>query len=170
MSAQQHAKNAISILNETWTREIAEKERVNNSTIQALTLANIANKIDRRYANAFNVGYNDTSSSMNMGRAEYESNATTISNSNTADASSSNRSMSNMNMMMMNMMKINQPNSKSTHNNINNFTNNKIINMSDYQSAIGLTGKAQEIFDRMLNTKALHDKAPTIATLKTRLD
>jgi gas vesicle protein len=126
--AEQHAKSAISILNETWAKEIAgrnrrianelngalsdlhdsigtatkttaiadtskpiagdikekvsrlndlldeaisvrlTKDQVNNSTIQALTLANIANKIDRRYANALGVGYNDMSS-MSMGGA-----------------------------------------------------------------------------------------------------
>ena len=102
--AQQHSENAISILNQTWTKEIAErnhrvaneltttliglknatattkpastdndikdkvtnlnnllcealsvrltKDQINNSTIQALALANIINKIDRRYSNA----------------------------------------------------------------------------------------------------------------------
>ena len=108
--AQQHADNAITILNQTWIKEIAErnhrvaselttaliglknattsvkpaptyndikdkvtnlsnilgealsvrltKDQISNSTIQALALVNIINKIDRRYSNAFGVGYN----------------------------------------------------------------------------------------------------------------
>jgi hypothetical protein len=74
-----------------------------------------------------------------------------------------------MNAMMTNMMKNDQPsNSKLTQNNSDS-TNNKIVNMSDYQSATGLANKAEEIFNRMLNAKALPDKAPTIATLKSSL-
>jgi hypothetical protein len=46
------------------------KDQINNSTIQALALANIINMIDRRYADAFGAGYGDMSSSsssaMNM--------------------------------------------------------------------------------------------------------
>jgi hypothetical protein len=114
--AQQHAQNAIAILNQTWTKEIAErnhriaselttaltglkdattvtaatkpaandikdkvtnptnflgealsvrltKDQINNSTIQALALANIINMTDRRYADAFGAGYGDMSSS-----------------------------------------------------------------------------------------------------------
>jgi len=122
--AQQHAENAISILNHTWTEQIAErnhrvatditkgllnlktisstaakststklasnyitekvtslnnllddealsvrltKDQMDNSTIQALALSTIVNKIDQRYANAFGIEYNDNMSvAMNM--------------------------------------------------------------------------------------------------------
>ena len=69
----------------------------------------------------------------------------------------------------MNMMKNDQPNSEITSGANSNPNNNKIVNASDYQGAIGLTGKAQEIFNRIIKTKALSNKAPSIATLESSL-
>jgi hypothetical protein len=219
--AEQHANNAISILNESWTKEIAErnrrianelngalsdlhnslgtspkkpaddikakvnrlndlldeaisvrltKDQVNNSTIQALTLANIANKIDRRYANAFGVGYNDMSS-MNIEGVGAKSNALAMSDANRVEgAPSGNRSTSNMNSMMTNMMKNDQHNnSKMAQSNNGSTISNKIVSVSDYQSAAGLANKTEEIFNRMANAKAFEDKASTAATLKSSL-
>ncbi len=70
------------------------KDQINNSTIQALALANIINKIDRRYSNAFGVGYDND-----------------MSNTPISDTAMSDKNMSN-NMNMMSMMKNDQPNSK----------------------------------------------------------
>ena len=208
--AQQHAENTIALLNQTWTKEIAErnhrvaseltaaliglknatatsvkpapmdikdklttlnnllgealsvrltKDEINNSTIEALTLANIINKIDRRYSNAFGVGYNNDRSSaaaaMNMG---------SMSNA----AMSGNGSMSNMDMMSM-MMKSEQPNLKMTTSSTNNNNSHNIVNVSDYQSAQGLINKSQEIFNNVLKAKAPFDKASFIGSLENGL-
>jgi hypothetical protein len=213
--AQQHTQNAIAILNQTWTKEIAErnnrvaheltialidlnnattttkskpdaandikdmvsnlnnlldeaisvrltKDQVNNSTIQALAFANIVNKIDRRYANAFGAESNDMSSAMNMGGAKAMSNAT-MSNA----AMSNNKSMSSMDMMMANMMKNDQPNSKMTSSG-NNKSSQVLVKLSDYQSAVGLTNKATELLS-ILKTKAPYNKASAIADLESSL-
>jgi hypothetical protein len=206
--AQQHAENTIVLLNQTWTKEIAErnhrvaseltaaliglknatatsvkpaptdikdklttlhnllgealsvrltKDEINNSTIEALALANIINKIDRRYSNAFGVGYNDekpsAAAAMNMG---------SMSNA----AMSSNGSMSNMDMMSM--MKSDQPNLKMTMSSTNNNSHN-IVSVSDYQSAQGLINKSQEIFNNVLKVKAPFDKASFIGSLENGL-
>jgi hypothetical protein len=218
--AQQHAQNAIAILNQTWTKEIAErnnrvaheltmalidlnnattttkskpdaandikdmvsnlnnlldeaisvrltKDQINNSTIQALTFANIVNKIDRRYANAFGAESNDMSSAMNMGGAKAMSNAT-MSNATMSNATmSNNKSMSSMDMMMANMMKNDQPNSKMTSSG-NNKSSQVLVKLSDYQSAVGLTNKATELLS-ILKTKAPYNKASAIGDLESSL-
>ena len=63
-----------------------------------------------------------------------------------------------------------QPNSKiimSSENNSN--AHNTIFNVSDYQSAKGLTDKAQAIFNNILKAKSPPDKASAIAELENRL-
>jgi hypothetical protein len=132
------------------------KDEINNSTIEALALANIINKIDRRCSNAFGVGYNDDkfsgAAAMNMG---------SMSNA----AMSSNGSMSNMDMMSM--MKNDQPNLKMTMPSANNNSHN-MVNVSDYQSAQGLINKAQEIFNN-IKAKAPFDKVSAIGSLENGL-
>jgi hypothetical protein len=119
------------------------KEQINNSTIQALALANIVNKIDRRYANAFGVGYNNDMSAaagaiMNMRNGAEVGQAM----SNSGATMSNNMNMSSNNNMVS-MMKNDQPSSGTilpANNNSNRSSNNPkttIVNVSDYQSANG---------------------------------
>ena len=231
--AQQHAENAISILNQTWIKEIGErnqriasslatalanlknaaasttttlvandikdkvtnldslldealsvrltKDQINNSTIQALALANIVNKIDRRYADAFGVGYNDEMSKSTMANMKMmeggERGNESMSNmsmankttSTTTAMSNDNNTTANMNMMS-NMMKNDQPNSTkaiSTANNSN--AHNTIFNVSDYQSASGLSKTAQDIYSSILKSKIPSKKLSAIAELKNSL-
>jgi hypothetical protein len=204
--AQQHPENAIAILNQTWTKEIAErnhrvateltaaliglknatatsvkptstdtkdklttlnnllgealsvrltKDEINNSAIQALALANIINKIDRRYSNAFGVGYNDdmpsAAAAMNMSNAAMSNNGSTS------------------NMDIMSMMKNDQPNLKMMMSSPNNNNSHNVANVSDYQSAQGLINKAQEIFNNVLKAKAPLDKTSAIGSLENGL-
>jgi hypothetical protein len=55
----------------------------------------------------------------------------------------------------------------SSENNSN--AHNTIFNVSDYQSAKGLTDKAQAIFNNILKAKSPPDKASAIAELENRL-
>jgi hypothetical protein len=135
------------------------KEQINNSTIQVLALANIVNKIDRRYANAFGVGYNNDMSAaagaiMNMRNGAEVGQAM----SNPGATMSNNMNMSSNNMVSM--MKNDQPSSGTilpANNNSNRSSNNPkttIVNVSDYQSANGLTNIAQQIFNNTLLLKS----------------
>ena len=66
-----YIKDKVTNLNNLLDEAISvrlTKDQTNNSTIQALAFANIVNKIDRRYANAFGVEYNDMSSADEYGR------------------------------------------------------------------------------------------------------
>ena len=56
---------------------------------------------------------------------------------------------------MTNMMKNDQPSNSKMTQNSNDFatSDNKIVNMSDYQSATGLANKAEYMFNSMLNAQ-----------------
>jgi hypothetical protein len=107
---------------------------------------------------------------MNMGgagggRASMSNTAAPLSNNNMSNNNNNN------NTDMMSMMKNDQPNSKkivSSGNNSN--VHSTIVNVSDYQSAMGLINKAQEIFNNVLKqSKAPSDKASTIAEVESGL-
>jgi hypothetical protein len=51
----------------------------------------------------------------------------------------------------------------SANNSNNNSVRNEIANVSDYQSAQGLTDPAQEIFNSILKANSLSHKLPVIA-------
>jgi hypothetical protein len=140
------------------------KDQSNNSTIQALALANIVNKIDRRYADAFGVGYNEemsTSAMANMSMANKTASTT--------DTMPNNNTTSNMNMMS-NMMKNDQPNSTKDISSANNNAHiTTIVNVSDYQSALGLSNIAQDLFSSIVKAKIPSEKLSTIAELKNSL-
>lgn len=92
---QDKVTNLTNLLGEALSVRLT-KDQISNSTIQALALVNIINKIDRRYSNAFGVGYNDMSpAAMNMGAGGGAS------MSNTAAALSNNNMPNDMNMMSM---------------------------------------------------------------------
>jgi hypothetical protein len=77
--------------------------------------------------------------------------------------------MSN-NMDMMSMMKSDQSNSKmmmASGNDSN--AHSTMVSVYDYQSAQGLTVKAEEIFDKLLTAKAPSDKASAIAEVQSSL-
>jgi hypothetical protein len=132
------------------------KEQINNSTIQALALANIVNKIDRRYANAFGVGYNNdmsatTGAMMNMRNGTEGGRAM----SNPAATMSNNMNMSSNNMMSM--MKNDQPSSSGTMHPGNNNSNRSSSNPK--------TTIAQKIFNNTLSLKS--KSSPSSSSDKT---
>jgi hypothetical protein len=167
-------KSKINNLNDLLDEAVSvriSKDDLNNSTIQALAFANIINKIDRRYADAFGI-----------------------------QSSSSNASMSGMNMAkmtamnknkgasinMMSMMSNDQSSSPQGHNemplmpknnnvttNANTNTNNsKMVSLVDYQTTQGLVSIAQSIFDKYLKSKirttgVVNDSAAKTSTTNT---
>jgi hypothetical protein len=139
--AIEHAENTAELLKKVYQysedivddsdfiREYNEQLNNTNSTVQALTFANVVDEILRNYGNALEVNYDLT----NM----------------------SNLVMSNVSHSATMMMDDNMKNSSIIREKSgNNMTNNTIVNLADYQTAQALSDKAQRIFNKELKPVA----------------
>lgn len=135
--AIEHAENTAELLKDAYQfsddiiddsdfiREYNEQLNNTNSTVQALTFANVVDEILRNYGDALEVHYDLT----NM----------------------SNLVMSSMNHSTTTMMiDESMKNSTITRENSDSMTNNIIVNVADYQTAQALSDKAQQIFNKDL--------------------
>jgi hypothetical protein len=132
-----HAENTAELLKKVYQfsedivddsdfiREYNEQLNNTNSTVQALTFANVVDEILRNYGNALEVNYDLT----NM----------------------SNLVMSNVSHSATMMMDDNMKNSSIIREKSgNNMTHNIIVNLADYQTAQALSDKSQRIFNKDL--------------------
>jgi hypothetical protein len=135
--AIEHAENTAELLKKVYQfsedivddsdfiREYNEQLNNTNSTVQALTFANVVDEILRNYGNALEVNYDLT----NM----------------------SNLVMSNVSHSATMMMDDNMKNSSIIREKSgNNMTHNIIVNLADYQTAQALSDKSQRIFNKDL--------------------
>jgi hypothetical protein len=135
--AIEHAENTAELLKKVYQfgediaddndfiREYNEQLNNTNSTVQALTFANVIDEILRNYGNALEVNYDLT----NM----------------------SNLVMSNVSHSATMMMDDNMKNSSIIREKSgNNMTHNIIVNLADYQTAQALSDKSQRIFNKDL--------------------
>jgi hypothetical protein len=135
--AIEHAENTAELLKKVYQfsedivddsdfiREYNEQLNNTNSTVQALTFANVVDEILRNYGNALEVNYDLT----NM----------------------SNLVMSNVSHSATMMMDDNMKNSSIIREKSgNNTTHNIIVNLADYQTAQALSDKSQRIFNKDL--------------------
>jgi hypothetical protein len=135
--AIEHAENTAELLKKVYQysedivddsdfiREYNEQLNNTNSTVQALTFANVVDEILRNYGNALEVNYDLT----NM----------------------SNLVMSNVSHSATMMMDDNMKNSSIIREKSgNNMTHNIIVNLADYQTAQALSDKSQRIFNKEL--------------------
>jgi hypothetical protein len=135
------------ILDEIVTSRI-DPDQLNNSTIQALAAVELLDEVLRNYGDAFAVEYDMTNMSMMT---------TGVNNNNTGntgrnDTTSMHSMMSTMNMggggdnmSMENMSK----------------SDNKLVNITDYQTAQALAVKVQELFDSEIMTNSLSEGSET---------
>jgi hypothetical protein len=140
--AIEHAEDTAELLNDAYqfgediasdTHFIREyKEQLNNinSTIQALTLANVVDEIRRNYGNALEVNFDLT----NM----------------------SNLGMSNVSHSAMMMIGDNVKNSSMIRENSIYMTKNMIVNIADYQTAQALSDRARQILNKDLKRMQQH--------------
>jgi hypothetical protein len=134
------------ILDEIVTSRI-DPDQLNNSTIQVLAAVELLDGVLRNYGDAFAVEYDMTNMSMMT---------TGVNNNNTGntggnDTTSMRSMMSTMNMSggdnmsMENMSK----------------SDNKLVNITDYQTAQALAVKVQELFDSEIMTNSLSEGSET---------
>ncbi len=114
------------------------KEQVNNSTTQALVLANLANEVYFSYGRALGQSQSAMTNMAGMTMSVKE-------------ASSSPSSPTNMST---NMSLSNNHAGMNTHMAMTNSNNNNIKNMTEYQTAQALTSKAVEVFNKNLKSTA----------------
>jgi hypothetical protein len=146
--AIEHAEDTAELLNDAYqfgediagdTHFIREyKEQLNNinSTIQALTLANVVDEIRRNYGNALEVNFD----LINM----------------------SNLGMSNVSHSAMMMIGDNVKNSSMIRENSIYMTKNMIVNIADYQTAQARSDRARQILNKDLKRMAATSNVTTL--------
>jgi hypothetical protein len=152
--AIEHAENTAELLKKVYQysedivddsdfiREYNEQLNNTNSTVQALTFANVVDEILRNYGNALEVNYDLTNMS-NLVMSNVSHSATMM--------------MGDGMMMMGDGMK----NSTMIREKSNYTTHNIIVNLADYQTAQALSDKAQRIFNKELKPVAATSNVTT---------
>jgi uncharacterized protein with von Willebrand factor type A (vWA) domain len=172
-SIQDNIFNLDGLVDEAISARVA-KDIVNNSTNQALVLANMGNEIFYSYGQALGYQYAKLANmvaTMNM----------------SAMGGSNNMNMQGMNMNNMNMQNMNNMNMQNMNNmNMQNMNNNmnakgskmpsmsntaNIQNESQYQNAQAYVKQAQEIVSKYLTSPSLTNKNITTTTdIQTQLN
>lgn len=135
------------ILDEIVTSRI-DPEQLNNSTIHVLSAVELLDEVLKSYGDAFAVGYDMT----NMSMMTMDSNNNTDTSNNTSSNSESNSGVHSMSSMSMD-------GSDGADNNmsIDSMSNsdNKLVNITDYQTAQALAMKIQELFNSQIINSSL---------------
>jgi len=136
------------ILDEIVTARI-DPDQLNNSTIQVLAAVELLDGVLKNYGDAFAVGYNMTNMSM----------MTMVGNNNNTNIDSEN-STSMHSMSTMNMGRGNVGNNKSIEDMSD--SDDKLVNITDYQTAQALAMKVQELFDNQIMNSSLAEGSETV--------
>ena len=131
------------ILDEIVTARI-DPDQLNNSTIQVLAAVELLDGVLRNYGDAFAVGYDMTNMSMMM---------TMVGNNNNNTNSDSENSTSMHSMSTMNMGRGSVGDNKSIEDMSD--SDDKLVNITDYQTAQALAMKVQELFDNQIMNSSL---------------
>jgi hypothetical protein len=134
------------ILDEIVTARI-DPDQLNNSTIHVLAAVELLDEVLRNYGNAFAVEYDMTNMSMmTMSMMTMDGNNSDI-NSDTSNNGESDASIHSMSS-------INMDGGDSAGNNMSmdgmSNSDNRLVNITDYQTAQALVKKVQELFDNQI--------------------
>jgi hypothetical protein len=134
------------ILDEIVTARI-DPDQLNNSTIHVLAAVELLDKVLRNYGNAFAVEYDMTN--MSMMTMDGNNSDTNSDTSNNSESDASIHSMSSINM----------DGGDSAGNNMSmdgmSNSDNRLVNITDYQTAQALAKKVQELFDNQIINSSL---------------
>jgi len=136
------------ILDEIVTARI-DPDQLNNSTIQVLAAVELLDGVLKNYVDAFAVGYDMTNMSM----------MTMVGNNNNTNIDSEN-STSMHSMSTMNMGRGNVGNNRSIEDMSD--SDDKLVNITDYQTAQALAMKVQELFDNQIMNSSLAEGSETV--------
>ena len=136
------------ILDEIVTARI-DPDQLNNSTIQVLVAVELLDGVLRNYGDAFAVGYDMTNMSM----------MTMVDNNNNTNSDSENNT-SMHSMSTMNMGGGSVGNNMSIEDMSN--SDDKLVNITDYQTAQALVMKVQELFDNQIMNSSLAEGSETV--------
>ena len=136
------------ILDEIVTARI-DPDQLNNSTIQALAAVELLDGVLRNYGDAFAVGYDMTNMSM----------TTMVGNNNSTNSDSEN-SISMHSMSTMNMGRGSVGDNKSIEDMSD--SDDKLVNITDYQTARALAMKVQELFDNQIMNSSPAEGSETV--------
>lgn len=137
------------ILDEIVTARI-DPDQLNNSTIQVLAAVELLDGVLRNYGDAFAVGYDMTNMSL----------MTMVGNNNNSTNSDSENSISMHSMSTMNMGRGSVGNNKSIEDMSD--SDDKLVNITDYQTARALAMKVQELFDNQIMNSSLAEGSETV--------
>ena len=137
------------ILDEIVTARI-DPDQLNNSTIQVLAAVELLDGVLRNYGDAFAVGYDMTNMSL----------MTMVGNNNNNTNSDSENSISMHSMSTMNMGRGSVGNNKSIEDMSD--SDDKLVNITDYQTARALAMKVQELFDNQIMNSSLAEGSETV--------
>lgn len=141
--------NIDDILDEIVTARI-DPDQLNNSTIQVLATMELLDGALRNYGDAFAVGYDMTNMSL----------MTMVGNNNNSTNSDSGNSISMHSMSTMNMGRGSVGNNKSIED--MSGSDDKLVNITDYQTAQALAMKVQELFDNQIMNSSLAEGSETV--------
>jgi hypothetical protein len=130
------------ILDEIVTARI-DPDQLNNSTIQALAVVELLDEVLRSYGDAFAVGYDMTNMSMMTMNGD---NDNTTSSVDVGNDTTNMHSMPTMNMGGHDLSMGDMLN-----------PNEKVVNITDYQTAQALAMKVQDLFDSQIITSSLSE-------------
>ena len=134
------------ILDEIVTARI-DPDQLNNSTIHVLAAVELLDEVLRNYGNAFAVEYDMTN--MSMMTMDGNNSDTNSDTSNNGESDASIHSMSSINM----------DGGDSAGNNMSmdgvSNSDNRLVNITDYQTAQALAKKVQELFDNQIINSSL---------------
>ena len=141
--------NIDDILDEIVTARI-DPDQLNNSTIQVLAAVELLDGVLRNYGDAFAVGYDMTNMSL----------MTMVGNNNNSTNSDSGNSISMHSMSTMNMGRGSVDDNKSIEDMSD--SDDKLVNITDYQTAQALAMKVQELFDNQIMNSSLAEGSETV--------
>lgn len=139
----------VGILDEIVTARI-DPDQLNNSTIQALAAVELLDGVLRNYGDAFAVGYDMTNMSM----------MTMVGSNNNNTNSDSENSISMHSMSTMNMVRGSVGDNKSIEDMSD--SDDKLVSITDYQTAQALAMKVQELFDNQIMNSSLAEGSETV--------
>lgn len=146
-----------SILDEIVTARI-DPDQLNNSTIQVMAAVELLDGVLTSYGDAFAVGYDMTNISMMTMDSDNSGGSNSDSDNNTGSNSGSDTSMHSMSTMNMGGSNVSENMSMEDMSN----SDDKLVSMTEYQTAQALAMKVRELFDSQITNSSLSGSSDTV--------
>jgi hypothetical protein len=143
------------ILDEIVTVRI-DPDQLNNSTIKVMAAVELLDGVLRSYGDAFAVGYDMTNISMMTMNSDNSGGSNSDNDSNTG--SNSDTSMHSMSTMNMGGSNVSENMSMEEMSN----SDDKLVSMTEYQTAQALAMKVRELFDSQITNSSLSGSSDTV--------